>query len=271
MNAWLNNTLVDIRLTFRDRQAIFWNYAFPLFFLFLFSSIFARGNPKAVAMLLPGLLCISMMSAGLFGMSIGLVSDRERGILRRYQLAPIHPLVIISSQIISGFVVVLSTIVLQLVLARMIYKLEIAGSLWSLAVMAGAGALAFLSIGFVIASVAENAKSAQVMSNLLFFPLMFLGGAAFPIQFLPPAIRKLSLLLPSRYLTEGLGRVINDGAGVSGNLPNLAVMASTFVVALIVAAKIFRWDSREPLSAAKKAWVAAIALVFVIAALWART
>ena len=26
LNAWVNNTLIGLKLTFRDRQAIFWTY-----------------------------------------------------------------------------------------------------------------------------------------------------------------------------------------------------------------------------------------------------
>jgi hypothetical protein len=66
LNAWVNNTLIGLKLTFRDRQAIFWTYGFPLFFLFLYASIFARGRAVALLAMLPGLLCISAMSGGLW-------------------------------------------------------------------------------------------------------------------------------------------------------------------------------------------------------------
>ena len=270
MNAWLSNTVIALKLTFRDRQALFWSYLFPLFFLFVFCSIFGRGQPKAVAMLMPGLLCISAMAAGFFGLSIGLVSARERGILRRYRLAPVHPWVIISSELVSSFLIALSTLLLQLVLAKVIYRFEMVGSLWALLVMLSVGVLAFLALGFVIASVAENAKVAPVMGNLLFFPLMFLGGAAIPLAFLPSPIQRIARLLPSSYMVDGLKRTIVDGADLGANGMNLAVLAATFVVALIVASKLFRWESGEPLSPTKKAWVAAIVLIFVVAALWTR-
>src|SRR5262249_34590560 len=77
MNAWINKTVISIKLALRDRQTLFFSYLLPLFFLFLFGSIFGRGHPQTVAKLMPGLMCISAMSAGLFGLSIGLVSARE--------------------------------------------------------------------------------------------------------------------------------------------------------------------------------------------------
>ncbi len=267
MQAWLNNTVTSLKLTYRDRQAIFWMYIFPLFFLFLFASVFARGRAEVVTGLMAGLLCISSMSAGLFGMSINLVMMRQRGILRRYRLAPISALTVISSELAASFLVLLSTLAMQLLLAKVIYGMKVVGNPLVMLLMLSVGALTFLSIGFIVASVAENARAAQVMSNLLFFPLMFLGGAAFPLAFLPKGLQNVSRLLPSQYMVEGLRKVMVDGAGLRAILPYLGVLTLTFVVAALLAAKLFRWDTREPLPWAKKAWVGALALIFVGAAL----
>jgi ABC-2 type transport system permease protein len=267
LRAWLNNTVMSLKLTYRDRQAIFWTYIFPLFFLFLFASVFARGRAEVVTGLMAGLLCISSMSAGLFGMSINLVMMRERGILRRYRLAPVSPLLVISSELVAGFIVLLSTLVLQLMLAAVIYRMRIAGNLLVMLLMLSVGALTFLAIGFIVASVAENVRAAQVMSNLLFFPLMFLGGAAFPLAFLPQGLQNVSRLLPSQYMVEGLRRVMVEGAGLRAILPYLGVLAITFAVAAFLATKLFRWEAREPLPWAKKAWVGVLLVIFVTAAL----
>lgn len=266
--AWLNNTVMSLKLTYRDKQAIFWTYIFPLFFLFLFASVFARGRAEIVTGMMAGLLCISSMSAGLFGMSISLVMMRQRGVLRRYRLAPISSLTIISSELAASFIVLLSTLALQLMLAKAIYQMKIVGNPLVMLLMLSVGALTFLAIGVIVASVAENARAAQVMSNLLFFPLMFLGGAAFPMAFLPKGLQNVASLLPSQYMVEGLRKVMVDGAGLRAILPYLGVLALTFVVASFLAAKLFRWDAREPLPWAKKAWVAALALIFAGAALF---
>ena len=268
MNAWLHNTLVEIKLTFRDKEALFWNYILPLLFLFLFCSIFGRGNPKGVTGMMPGLLCISAMAAGFFNLSIGLVTARERSILRRYQLAPVRPWLIITSQLTANFIIVISTLMLQLAAARLVYHIEIAGSIWSTMLLLITGVLAFLALGFVIASVAESVKVALVTANILFYPLMFLGGAAIPKQMLSPALRKVALLLPTTFFVDGLGQIMVDGASLRNSLPHLIVLLSTFVVALAIAAKLFRWDSNTPHTLVQRAWIGVIALIFVFAAIW---
>jgi ABC-2 type transport system permease protein len=270
LNAWVNNTLIGLKLMFRDRQAIFWTYGFPLFFLFLFAGIFARGRADALLAMLPGLLCISAMSGGLWGGGVGLSSMRERGFLRRYHLAPIGPWMIITSGIASNLLIALSSLLMQIALAKIVYGIEIAGGAIATLVMLVAGALAFFSIGFVVASVADNVKSAVVLCNLLFFPLMFLGGAAFPMEFLPPRLQALARVLPSNYMVDGLYRVMKEGEGLVANLKNLAVLLLCCAVSLFVAAKLFRWESDEKLSLKRKAWAAAVVAIFIGAAMFVK-
>jgi ABC-2 type transport system permease protein len=245
MRSWTLNTIIELKLTLRDRQALFWTYAFPLLFLFLFCSIFGRGNPKAVTGLMAGLLCISAMAGGFFGLSIEMVTSRERGILRRYKLSPIHPLLLISSRLVANFLIALSTLLMQIGVAIVVYRMPIAGSFMAMMAMLSAGALAFLALGLLIASVAQSVKVALLLANLLFFPLMFLGGAAIPKFMLPPAIREISRLMPSNYMVEGLGRIMVDGKGLSDSGAQLVVLAMTFATALFVAAKLFRWESNR--------------------------
>ncbi|MEO6724275.1 MAG: ABC transporter permease [Blastocatellia bacterium] len=267
ISAWTNNLVMSLKLRLRERQTMFWTFLFPIFFLFIFAKIFAGGKPEGLAMLMGGLLCISAMAQGFFGMSIGLVTMRERGILRRYRLAPIKAWLIISSELVASYVMLMMTAAVQLAIARFAFGMSIKGNLVTLFIALTVGALAFLAIGFIVAGVADNARSAQVMSNVFYFPLMFLGGAAIPLQFLSPGMRSVSRLLPSRYMTNSLGRVITGGESLRAITPDLLVLGVTFIVSVFVAAKLFRWEAKEPMPWKQKAWAAAIVVVFVLAAL----
>lgn len=267
LTAGRNNWVMSMKLRLRERQTMFWTFLFPVFFLFLFAKVFAGGQPERLAYLMGGLLCISAMASGFFGMSIGLVTMRERGILRRYRLAPVKAWLIISTELAASYVMLMGTVAVQLLLAKFVFGFRMAGNPVTLFITVTVGALAFLAIGFIVAGVADNARSAQVMSNVLYFPLMFLGGAAIPMQFLPPGLRNFSRLLPSRYMTDSLSRVIVGGEGLREIASSLLVLGVTFVVALAISAKLFRWEAKEPMPLKQKAWAAAILGVFAVAAL----
>ncbi len=52
------------------------------------------------------------------------------------------------------------------------------------------GAAAFLSLGFLIASLTRSLKTAQMASNAISFPMMFLSRVFFPLAILPAFLAK---------------------------------------------------------------------------------
>ena len=144
---------------------------------------------------------------------------RERGILRRYHLAPISPWMIITSGIASNLLIALSTLLMQIALAKIVYKIEIAGGAIATFVMLVVGALAFFSLGFVVASVADNVKSATVFVQPALLPADVPGRRyAFPMEFLPPKLQALAGVFPSNYMVDGLYGVMKEGEGLVANL-----------------------------------------------------
>ena len=59
------------------------------------------------------------------------------------------------------------------------------GSLILVAAFVTLGAMAFLALGYVIASFAKTEDSANGMTSMIQFPMMFLSGAFFQIDQLP--------------------------------------------------------------------------------------
>jgi len=246
-SAFRNLVAVETKLMIREIVPLLWGLVFPMVLLTILGE-FSDGPDKSldglslVASYVPILIAFTCSTFALQGLPAVLAGYRERGILRRYKLAPIHPLLLISSRLVANFLIALSTLLMQIGVAIVVYRMPIAGSFMAMTVMLSTGALAFLALGLLIASVAESVKVALALANLLFFPLMFLGGAAIPKFMLPPAIQKISRLTPSNYMVEGLGRIMVDGKSLSDSGTQLIVLAMTFVTALFVAAKFFRWE-----------------------------
>ncbi|MDX1579703.1 MAG: ABC transporter permease, partial [Gemmatimonadota bacterium] len=82
----------------RSRTSLFWNFAFPLLWLFVFGYVFAGGTTEGVAYLLPGLFVITILAISFAGVSYRLVNERERGTLRRYRVTPVRaPAIVLST------------------------------------------------------------------------------------------------------------------------------------------------------------------------------
>ena len=97
------------------------------------------------------------------------------------------------------------------------------------------------SVGYIIASLAPNARTAQVISMVIFYPMMFLSGAGMPLEILPATLRRISEFLPLTYVARLL-RALWFGEDWSAHLLEVAVLGGILVVCTALAARLFRWE-----------------------------
>ncbi|MEO5761950.1 MAG: amidohydrolase family protein [Vicinamibacteria bacterium] len=232
----------------RSKAALFWSVAFPLGFLFLFGSIMARGNARAATFMLPGLLTTMLISGSLFGVALPMVLARETGVLRRFRVTPLSARTMVLAHGTTALVQNAMTFILVLVVARFAFKTEIAGSLGSLAVVFFFAAFSCVPLGLLVGSAAKDMRSAPPIVNLLFFPLMFLSGSAFPFALLPETMKKVARFLPTTYVVEALQGVIVRGEGLSLLIGPLAILAVLGLAGLTLSSMLFRWEGTEPIS-----------------------
>ena len=233
---------------FRSKQALFWSLAFPLGFLFLFGGIMARGNPRAATFMLPGLLTTMIISGSLFGIAMPMVLAREKGILRRFRVTPIRAGTMILAQGTTAVFQNAITFVLLLTVSRFVFKTEIAGSLVALAVVFLFGVFSTIPLGLLVGSAAKDMQSAPPIINLIFFPMMFLSGSAFPFALLPEAMKSFARFLPATYIVESLQGVIVRGEGLSLLIGPLAILTVLGFTGLALSTALFRWEGTEPIS-----------------------
>ena len=112
MNPYLALIKNDLRLALRDRQVIFFNFIFPLVFLFAFGGMFgADRNPGGATLVVTSVLVIGILGNGLFGAGMRAVMDREAGILRRFKVAPITPVPVLVASLVTGWLLYIPNIV----------------------------------------------------------------------------------------------------------------------------------------------------------------
>ena len=242
--------LVRAQLTafVRSKAALFWSLAFPLGFLFLFGGIMARGSARAATFMMPGLLTTMLISGSLFGIALPMVLARETGVLRRFRVTPLSAPTMILAHGTTAVIQNAMTFCLVLVVARFAFKTEIAGSLGALAVVFLFSAFAVVPLGLLVGSAAKDMHSAPPIVNLLFFPLMFLSGSAFPFALLPEGMKKFARFLPTTYIVESLQGIIVRGEGLSLLLGPLAILTVLGMAGLALSSMLFRWEGTQPIS-----------------------
>jgi len=192
--------------------------------------------------IVPGIIGFSIMSLGIFSIAQGFITYKSSGALRRLFVTPINPLGFIIAQSFTRLLMVLVNVLTMLVLAAVMFDFHMVGDVFNFSVVALFGTVLFLGMGFAIAGWAKNENQAAPLANLIFFPMMFMGGTFFPRELFPEAVQAVAEFLPLSYLTDGLRLVANESATVLSLGSEMLGMAVWIVISYAVAVKIFRWE-----------------------------
>lgn len=191
----------------------------------------------------PGILAMSLMNSGVIGLSTAFVVYRERGILRRIKVTPFPLTSFILARVLSQLIVAVAQALILVGLGWALFGLDVRGNPLVIGLTIVVGALAFLAIGFAISGFARNAETAASYANLVTFPMLFLSGIFFGLDNAPAWLQGATRLLPLPYLVDALRAPMTLGRGLGETWPDLLVLTATFVVAMIIAVRFFRWDA----------------------------
>lgn len=246
MNTLTKMTTTQFKLYLREPVALFFSLLFPVLLLLLFGVIFGnrpgfiKGTPYGyIDLQVPALAALVVGTVAFMSIPVATANSREQKILRRYKITPLNPAIYIAADVIVNFLVAAIGMVLLVIVAKLAFGLRFAGN--PLFVIAGfaLSALAFIAAGYVIASIAPSPRVAQVAGQVIFFPMMFLSGAALPLSIMPEGVQQAAQWLPMTHMVKLLQDL---WYGVGWNMTSLAVIAGVLVVGFVVSTQIFRWE-----------------------------
>src|SRR4051794_36776677 len=211
MRAFLQHFRVGIRLHFRNTMALIYGYLFPLIFLLAFWVLY-RHEKVPLSRHLGELLTVSVLGGACFGLPTTMVSERERGVWRRYRLAPVSTLTLVSGTVAARYCLLVVAGLLQLLLAMGI-GMPLPKHPVALGIAFTCVAIAFIGLGLVIAMLADNVPAVQALGQCIFLPMLIVGGVAVPLASLPDWAQRLSTFFPGRYAVDTLQATVT-GAGL---------------------------------------------------------
>jgi imidazolonepropionase-like amidohydrolase/ABC-type multidrug transport system permease subunit len=268
MKAYLTLIRTDIRLAFRQRVVIFFNYLMPLAFFFIFAQTYKAAQGGAILQVFAMVTVIGTLGNGLFGAGLRAAQDREMNILRRFKVAPISPLPILVASSVTGLVIYLPLVLMMLSFSRAMYGMAIPQHLPSLLFFIMLGVMAIRSLGLIVASVVNSVAESGIIIQILYMSMMFLSGATFPITLFPSWLVTVSQFIPATWLMSGIQGMVLRNETLGANIEAVGAMLLTTVVGLFLAVKLFRWEKDEKMRPAAKGWVLAVLLPFLILGSW---
>ena len=262
LNGWIRHFLLTIHLNFRNSQAIVYGYLVPIIFLLAFGSVFRVDSPPLVAQM-GQIVTITILGGACFGLPTALVAEREQGIWRRYRLLPVPISWLVFSAMLARVLIVASSILVQIALARAIFGTPFPSHPGAAMVAFLFVTAAFLGIGLLIAALADGVPAVQALGQCVFLPMILIGGVGVPLAVLPAWAQLLAGFMPGRYAVEVLQPCINGPHGIHGAEFRLGALAAIGMAAGVSGTKLFRWEAGRRKGSARW-WVAAALTSWVI-------
>jgi ABC-2 type transport system permease protein len=194
-----------------------------------------------ISYLVPSILGMSLMQLGVFS-AVPLVADRQKLILKRLQATPLRRWQLVGSNVLMRLLIAVFQTAIIVGVGSSLYHVQIAGSWLLIGALILLGSLAFIALGYVIASFAKTEESANGLTSVVQFPLMFLSGTFFPIDAMPDALKTVARALPLTYLGDGLRQVMVDGTPFAPLWVCFAFLGAFLVGCFAIAARFFRWQ-----------------------------
>lgn len=196
---------------------------------------------RYIDFLIPGLIGMTIMSSGMWGIGYVVVEMRTRKLLKRLVATPMS-----RAQFLWSFVAMRSLfLVLELPLlvgfGWLFFKVGVTGSLALLVAVSLLGALAFAGIGLLVASRAQNTQTVSGLINLVMLPMFVGSGVFFSVARFPDAVQPFIRVLPLTALNDGLRAVMIDGAGLRAVAPQAVLLAGIGAASFAAALRFFRW------------------------------
>jgi len=214
----------DLRQSFKSVRHVVWSLLFPIFMMFTFSFRYVAIEPdiRFMSFLIPGIVGMTAMF-GSINETMSIVWDKSLGVFDRILAAPVSSTSIIVGKTMSGAVMGIISALVLLIIGSMVYGVSFTNISLVLLIILLAS-FSFTGLGTIISGLASEPREAMMLSNLLRFPMMFLGGVFFPVEAMPMPLPYVARALPLTYATEAL-RAIEVG-----NMPLVFVDALVLLV-----------------------------------------
>jgi ABC-type multidrug transport system permease subunit len=202
---------------------------------------FNEPGGRYIDFLVPGLLGMSLMGGGLWGLGFVTVDMRIRKLLKRFVATPMRKSEFLGGLMLSRLLFLVPEVLILLVFARMAFGVVIYGSLLAVTFLILLGAAMFAGLGLLVASRAKTLEAVSGLMNLVMLPMWLLSGIFFSSQRFPEAVQPAIKLLPLTALNDSLRAVMQEGAGLAALLPEIGLMLAWAVVTFVLALRWFRW------------------------------
>jgi ABC-2 type transport system permease protein len=254
----------EVRGYFRQGDAVFFTFLFPVVFLTIFSVAFstshfgvdASGNAVSAAhYYLPGMLAAGLLLSGMQNLAVDIATERSDGTLKRLGGSPLPVFSYFIGKLGEVLVTALLQAALLLLVARVAFQVPLPTdpALWiTFGWVFLLGATTCAVLGIAVSALPRSGKSATAVVVPITLVLQFVSGVYLAFSQLPGWLQAFAGLFPLKWLAQGMRSVFLPSGfsaveqGHTWDLPGVATVTSIWLVVGLVLCRItFRWIRRD--------------------------
>jgi ABC-2 type transport system permease protein len=197
------------------------------------------GVASSFQFLAPGFMALTVITGSLQGVASAISREKEQGTMDGLLVAPIPHRSIILGKVAAQTVRGLIQGFLILGLSMIIFGVQIYGSPIVMLVVMLLGTASFVGVGIILTAVAPDQETAQMMTMLLQFPMMFISGILFPVDQLPSWLQSIGKAMPLYYAADALRKVIILNATLTAIMPDVIILIVYTLLTMTLAIPLF--------------------------------
>ena len=195
-------------------------------------------NPqmKSAYNFVPAIMGTLLMLVCAMMTSISIVREKEKGTMEVLLVSPTKPLMMIIAKAVPYLVLAFVILIVILLMATFVLGVPVKGSLFWIFVISTIYILLALSLGLLISTVAKTQLVALLLSAMvLLMPIIMLSGMIFPIESMPQILQDVSVIIPTRYYTSAMRKLMIMGVGIEEVYFELTVLISMLIALMSLA------------------------------------
>lgn len=258
----LSRIRYEVITYFRQGDAVFFSFLFPLVMLTIFSVAFSeqKYGPEsapvsAAAFYLPGMLAAGLLLSGLQNLAIDIAGEKGDGTLKRFAGTPLPVLSYFIGKIGQVFATGILQAAMLLLVARVVFQVELPTDPEKWATFAWVfllGVSTSAILGIALSGLPRTGKSATAVIIPIALVLQFISGVYLGFSQLPGWLQNVASIFPLKWMAQGMRSVFlpeNFASLEQGGTWDLSgvlvVTAIWLVVGLALTRMTFRWIRKD--------------------------
>jgi ABC-type multidrug transport system permease subunit len=201
-----------------------------------------RPGSRYIDFLIPGLIGLNLLGTGFWGVGFPIATARQQKLLKRMIATPMRRSDYMLSMMLARMVWLVLEVAVILGFGMVAFGIAVRGSWAGFVLVNLVGALAFSSLGLLVASRARTIEAVSGLMNVAMLPMWLLSGSFFSAERFPDAMQPFIRALPLTLTNDALRAIMNEGASLAAVAPHTLALAAWCVVSFALAVWLFRWE-----------------------------